>query len=119
AFFVDLIELLYKKDALVTGRLNFAEGPVVLEEIQVPVMTIAAKEDHIVPVDSAIAGQERMRSKTKRCEVLPGGHIGVVVGGLARRRLWPMLLQWMAENPVSQAHNSKTQSHKLKTEVQQ
>jgi polyhydroxyalkanoate synthase len=111
-FFVDLIEVLYKQDGLVNGKLMFAEGPVVLEEVTVPLLTIAAAEDHIVPVDSAVAGQDRFKSKTKKCEVLPGGHIGVVVGGLARRRLWPMLLSWMEENPIHKPA-------KLKTEVTQ
>ena len=97
AFFVDLIETLYKKDGLLNGELKFAEGPVLLEEVTVPVLTVVAAEDHIVPQSSAIAGQDRMRSKKKRLEVLPGGHIGVVVGGLARRRLWPLLLSWMDE----------------------
>ncbi len=100
AFFVDLVEVLYKKDGLVTGKLHFAEGPVVLEEVTVPLLTVAAAEDHIVPKDSALAGVARFSSKKKRTEVLPGGHIGVVVGGLARRRLWPLLLEWLEETAL-------------------
>lgn len=96
AFFEDLINQLYRKDALLRGQLRFASGPVLLEKIKVPLLTIAAAEDHIVPVASATAGLERVQSANKRTEVLPGGHIGVVVGGLARRRLWPLLLEWMA-----------------------
>jgi polyhydroxyalkanoate synthase len=99
-FFVDLIETLYKKDGLLTGNLRFANGPVVLEEVTVPLLTIAAQEDHIVPVDSAVAGQDRFGSKKKRVEILPGGHIGVVVGGLSRRRLLPTLMAWMEENAL-------------------
>jgi hypothetical protein len=33
-----------------------------------------------------------------RAEVLDGGHIGVVVGGQARKRLWPLLLSWLDEH---------------------
>lgn len=97
AFFEDLINELYRKDALLQGTLRFQGGSVLLEEITVPMLTIAASEDHIVPVSSATAGLERVKSTKKRTEVLPGGHIGVVVGGLARRRLWPLLLEWMDE----------------------
>lgn len=95
AFFEDLITQLYRADALAKGTLKFKSGPVLLEEITVPMLTIAAQEDHIVPVASATRTLERVRSTKKRTEVLPGGHIGVVVGGLARRRLWPLLLEWM------------------------
>lgn len=95
AFFEDLIGQLYRKNALAEGTLHFKSGPVVLDEITVPMLTIAAADDHIVPVDSATKALERVKSQKKRTEVLPGGHIGVVVGGLARRRLWPLLLEWM------------------------
>lgn len=101
AFFEDLITHLYRENALLNGTLKFESGPVLLEEITVPLLTIAASEDHIVPVASATAGLERTKSTKQRTEVLPGGHIGVVVGGLARRRLWPLLLEWMAESETS------------------
>lgn len=96
-FFVDLVRSLYREDALVAGTLMFADGAVTLERVRVPVLTIAAAEDHIVPVASASAGHARYASTTKQLEVLPGGHIGVVVGGLARRKLWPLLLAWLAD----------------------
>ena len=96
-FFVDLVNVLYKRDALLNDALLFKDGPVHLENVTVPVFVIAAQEDHIVPHASATRGVERMASKVKKVEVLPGGHIGVVVGGLARRRLWPELLSWLHE----------------------
>ena len=105
-FFVDLVDTLYKKNALVEGGIVFTKfkpGPVRLENVIVPLLTIAAEQDHIVPHKSATAAQERFGSKVKRVELLPGGHIGVVVGGLARRRLWPTLLEWMSQHPVNRA----------------
>lgn len=93
-FYIDLIEKLYRQNALLKGELVLAGQPAVLEEITLPALTVCAKQDHIVPPRSAVAGHERLGSKDKRLEVYDGGHIGVVVGGLARRNLWPLLLDW-------------------------
>lgn len=107
-FFHDLVEQLYQKDALNQGLLRFAKGEVVLENVEVPVLCIAAREDHIVPHASATTPIEKFSSKTKRVEVLDGGHIGVVVGGLARRKLWPLLLEWLDQQGVAATTKATT-----------
>jgi polyhydroxyalkanoate synthase len=103
AFFVDLVQKLYQDDALVNGRFAFSTGPVVLEEITVPVLAIAAAQDHIVPSPSALDPVARFSSDVNRREVLDGGHIGVVVGGLGRKRLWPLLLEWLQTSRATNA----------------
>jgi polyhydroxyalkanoate synthase subunit PhaC len=100
-FFVDLVGKLYREDALVNGLLTVSGKSVKLENVKVPVLTVAAAEDHIVPVASATEPVSRFSSSVKRTETLPGGHIGVVVGGLARRRLWPLLIEWMSNPEAS------------------
>ncbi len=97
AFFEDLIGQLYQGDALIKGTLRFKTGPVLLEDIEIPTLSIAATEDHIVPVQSAVGPAAQFSSTDNRVEVLDGGHIGVVVGSLARRKLWPLLLSWLDE----------------------
>jgi polyhydroxyalkanoate synthase len=103
AFFVDLVGQLYRGDALVHDTLRFAAGPVLLGNVRVPVLTIAAAQDHIVPPASAIEPARRFGSAVNRREVLDGGHIGVVVGGLGRKRLWPLLLEWLAADHAAAA----------------
>jgi polyhydroxyalkanoate synthase subunit PhaC len=101
AFFEDLIDQLYRRDALDRGTFRFSTGPVVLEDVEVPVLSIAASQDHIVPPASAVEPAQRFSSTVNRAEVLDGGHIGVVVGGQARKRLWPLLLSWLDEHGVA------------------
>jgi polyhydroxyalkanoate synthase len=101
AFFEDLITQLYQGDALVKGTLHFKSGPVLLENIEIPTLSVAASEDHIVPVQSAVSPTSQFSSAHNRVEVLDGGHIGVVVGGLARRKLWPLLLSWLDEQAAA------------------
>lgn len=99
-FFVDLVAKLYRKDALARGQLFFKEGPVSLDKVSVPVFTIAAADDHIVPPASATEAAAHFGNPACKTEVLPGGHIGVVVGGLGRKRLWPALIAWMDEHKL-------------------
>ena len=98
AFFEDLISQLYRNDALNLGTLRFKDGPVILEDITVPTLTIAASDDHIVQPSSAVTPTRRFASVVNVAEVIDGGHIGVVVGSVARRRLWPLLLSWLDEH---------------------
>lgn len=97
AFFEDLITDFYQRDGLVNGSVMFSDGPVVIEQIVVPTLTVAAREDHIVPFASAVDPARRFGSAMNRQVVLEGGHIGVVVGSVARKNLWPLLLEWLAE----------------------
>jgi polyhydroxyalkanoate synthase len=98
AFFEDLISQLYRNDALSQGTLRFKDGPVILEDIAVPTLTIAASDDHIVQPSSAVTPSRRFASVVNVAEVIDGGHIGVVVGSVARRRLWPLLLSWLDQH---------------------
>jgi polyhydroxyalkanoate synthase subunit PhaC len=120
AFFVDLNERLYRKNDLAGGRLtmpSIAAAPVHFENVRIPVMTIAAQEDHIVPVASAVPPHARFPHAGNRLEVLPGGHIGAVVGGLARKRLWPALLEFMQQHalPAAPSQPAKKPVRKRKT----
>jgi polyhydroxyalkanoate synthase len=103
AFFVDLVKKLYQDNSLVKGRFAFSTGPVVLEDIKVPVLAIGAAQDHIVPPSSALDPVARFSSTVNRRELLDGGHIGVVVGGLGRKRLWPLLIEWLQTARASEA----------------
>lgn len=103
-FYIDLIEELYRKDGLLRGTFQMRGHAVVLEEIDIPVLTVCAQNDHIVPPQSAMAGHERFSSKDKHLEVFPGGHIGVVIGGLAKRNLIPMLDRWLSKYAFHEQH---------------
>ena len=96
-FFVDLIGRLYRGDALCAGTLTIGGEPVVLEEVEVPALLIAASDDHIVPTASALVGADRFSSEELRTVVIDGGHIGVVIGGRGRRRFLEETHAWMAE----------------------
>lgn len=58
----------------------------------IPILDVVAMADRIVPAAAALtnAGDER------RLEIM-GGHVGMVVGGRARDRLWEPLAAWLQD----------------------
>jgi len=68
-----------------------------LSKIKVPLLSIVAQHDHIVPPDCARPLVERVGSRDKEEVVLPGGHVSIVAGPNAVKRMWPKLDQWLEE----------------------
>lgn len=64
-------------------------------KLKLPVFSLAALDDHIVPVESARA----IKSSHPDCEHLffeaKGGHIGAVLSNRTRKEIWPELLKFL------------------------
>ncbi len=67
-----------------------------LDKIKVPILHAVAEHDHIVPYDAAKHLIQKMGSIDKEEVVLKGGHVSLVAGPNAARRLWPKLDSWLA-----------------------
>ncbi|MFH1437608.1 MAG: alpha/beta fold hydrolase [Pseudomonadota bacterium] len=86
---------LYQENALVRGELTIAERKVDLAAITCPLLSAAAREDHIVPLESALAiGKHVPHAKEI---IMEGGHIGAVVGFRASTTLWPAVRDFLLE----------------------
>jgi len=82
---------LYNGDLVVNGR------PARLSNITVPVMSIMAQHDHIVSAEASKPLLELVGSTDKEELVLKGGHVSLIAGPNAVRRMWPALNLWLAE----------------------
>lgn len=80
---------LYRNELTVSGR------TVDLGAITVPLLHILAEHDHIVPYGAAEPLIRHVGSRDKEEVVLKGGHVSVVAGPNAVRRLWPKLDSWL------------------------
>ena len=92
-------ELMWK-NGLYTGELTVAGRPIDLSQITVPVLHAVAQHDHIVPYEAARHLIEKVGSTDKEEVVLKGGHVSVVAGANAVKRLWPKLDNWLGERSV-------------------
>jgi polyhydroxyalkanoate synthase len=88
---------LLQKNALYEGTLKVGGRLVDLSKIKVPLLSVVAQHDHIVPPDCARPLVERVASRDKEEVMLPGGHVSIVAGPNAIKRMWPKLDQWLEE----------------------
>jgi polyhydroxyalkanoate synthase len=97
AAYRQLIVDLYREDKLMTGRWQMRGQVVDVGKIRANLLNIIAQQDHIVPPCQSSGILDRVASADKSQIINPGGHIGIMAGSGARRRLWPQIDAWLAE----------------------
>ncbi len=95
AAYATYIEELYQKNLLVRGEHRVGGRRVDLASIRCPVLTVAADRDTICPLPAARALNDACGSADKELLVVPGGHVGAVVGSKAPRVLYPAMRAWL------------------------
>jgi polyhydroxyalkanoate synthase len=68
-----------------------------LAAIKVPILHAVAEHDHIVPYEAARHLIAKIGSADKQEVILKGGHVSLVAGANAIKRLWPKLDSWLGE----------------------
>jgi polyhydroxyalkanoate synthase len=83
----------YGENSTALGRWLIAGEPVRPEKFHLPALAMVPSADRIVPPRSALALAERL----PRCETMTpaAGHIGMMVGGSARAKVWDPLDAWL------------------------
>jgi poly[(R)-3-hydroxyalkanoate] polymerase subunit PhaC len=89
---------LYQDNKLVKGELELGGKVVNLKNLTMPVLNVFAKDDHIVPPATTQALKLCVGSKDYQELPLPGGHVGVFVGGKSQTLLAPGIANWLAEH---------------------
>jgi poly(3-hydroxyalkanoate) synthetase len=99
AFYLWLVEHLFRDNELVRGELVIDDERVDLARIACPVWMIAGAEDHITPPAQVFALAEhvstppdRIRRRTTR-----GGHLGLFMGTEALNDHWPVVMKSVLE----------------------
>ncbi len=92
-------ELLWR-NKLFTSELVVGGKPVKLANIKVPVLHAIAEHDHICPYEASKPLLERIGSTDKEEIMLKGGHVSLIAGPNAVKRMWPRLSNWLAERSV-------------------
>ena len=85
---------LYNDTMTVGGR------PAQLSKIKVPILHAVAEHDHIVPYDAARHLIATVGSTDKEEVMLKGGHVSLIAGPNAIRRLWPKLDTWLSGRSI-------------------
>lgn len=81
---------LYKGEFVIDGK------RVDVANINAPFLHAVAEHDHIVPYEASRELVMRIGSKDKEEVVMKGGHVSLIAGPNAVRRLWPKLDAWLS-----------------------
>jgi polyhydroxyalkanoate synthase len=84
-------------NALMKGTMTVGGQAVDLSRITVPFLHVTAEHDHIVPGDASAPLIDMVGSADKQAVVLKGGHVSLVAGGNAIKRLWPQIDRWLGD----------------------
>lgn len=82
---------------LLTGELVVGRQRVDLANIRIPVMHVTAEHDHIVSTEASAPLLEMVGSEDREGLVLKGGHVSLIAGPNAARRMWPAVSAWLSE----------------------
>lgn len=99
-YFRETTEQLMWDNALFEGGMEIGGRPVDLGNIKVPFMHVVAEHDHIVPYEASRHLVPMIGSADKQEVMLKGGHVSLVAGANAVKRLWPRLDTWLQERSL-------------------
>ncbi len=91
---------LYQGNKLIKGELKLGDNTVNLGNITMPVLTIFASADHLVPPVATKPLNDLVGSDDKTLYEFKGGHIGVFVSSRSQNELAPAIAKWMIKRDV-------------------
>ena len=87
---------LYQDNKLINNAFVISGRKVKLSDITMPVLNVFAKDDHIIPPATSQALGAKVGTKDYSELPLPGGHVGVFVGGKSQALLGAGIAKWLA-----------------------
>lgn len=99
-YYRQLTKELVWKNGLVEGTLRIGGRLVRLEKIKVPLLHILAEHDTLVPPASGEPLLKMVGSTDKEEMIIPGGHVSLVAGPSAIKRMWPSLDLWLGKRSI-------------------
>lgn len=95
--FREFIDNLYHKNQLVKNELVLDGRKVDLGRINMPLLNIYARYDHLVPPEACEQLTSKVGSTDKEDVCLDTGHIGIYVSSKTQKEFGPKILRWIRE----------------------
>jgi polyhydroxyalkanoate synthase len=99
-YFRETTKKLMWDNQLLDGVMEVAGRRVDLADITAPFLHVTAEHDHIVPSAASAPLIGMVGSTDKEQVTMKGGHVSLVAGGNAIKRLWPKLVEWLGERSI-------------------
>ena len=94
--FRQLIKEFYRENRLVEGTLKIRGEAARLQQVRANLLNLIAQADHITPPCQSAGVMDQFGSADKTLLTFPGGHIGMMAGSGAQKRVWPQIDGWLA-----------------------
>ncbi|HJQ57319.1 MAG TPA: alpha/beta fold hydrolase [Vineibacter sp.] len=99
-YFRQTVKEMMWNNSLYKGTLVLGGRQINLRNITVPILHVVAEHDHIVPFEASKPLIELVGSQDKEQVMLKGGHVSVIAGPNAVKRMWPKLDEWLGVRSV-------------------
>jgi polyhydroxyalkanoate synthase len=96
---------LYQQNQLVRGEWHLGGRRVDLKAVTMPVLNVFAQDDHIVPPPTSRALGGAIGTKDYTELALPGGHVGVFVGGRSQKLFAPTVAEFLLKHDAVKKQN--------------
>jgi polyhydroxyalkanoate synthase len=92
----DMAVKVVRDNELATGKVEVGGNLAELDRIESSLLAFAGETDHLVPPEIARKSVEIVASRDKEFRIVPGGHMGVIIGSKAQGTVWAQSAQWLA-----------------------
>lgn len=93
--FRQFVKTYLRGNKLIKGEHVIQGKPVDLANIKASLFNIVAQYDHLVSQSQSESIMELVSSEDKELRVIPSTHVGIMISGRARYKLWPELVDWL------------------------
>lgn len=103
SLFVEIVELLYRKDELMQGTLRVAGRQIGPLAVKAPLLSVIDPRSTVIPPQSTLPFHEAAASTSKKVLEYRGDigvgiqHVGVLVGASGHETIWPAIFDWLKE----------------------
>ncbi len=97
--FLELIKEFYQENSFFKGKFTIRGTPVKIEDIDMPVLSIAAKQDHVFTEKAAAAIHNSKSAKENKLEyhVLDAGHVSVIAAHPIRQESYTLINKFLTK----------------------
>ncbi len=103
----DMAEKVVVNNELATGRIKLGDEVAELDNIESALLAYAGATDNLVPESVAKQIIGIVGSKDKSFRVVPGGHMGVIIGSKAQKAVWADSVKWLAKRSATKPLKKK------------
>jgi polyhydroxyalkanoate synthase subunit PhaC len=92
-----IVKDIYQKNLLIKNKMELGGKLVDLQKITMPVLSIIATHDDLVPPESSKSIMKVIPSSDKQLIEFQSGHTGICMSTRAHEQLWPQVGKWLSE----------------------